>query len=59
LSLQIKYKEWREYLATSLPGASEGLQYKLIGGFSSAGLNVNNNFDNDNNGLAALRNFCD
>ena len=32
----------------------------VVGGFSAAGLNINNNnLDNENNGIGSLRNFCD
>jgi hypothetical protein len=51
----------------SLPGESEGFlrffsRWVFVGGFGSSGLNVNNNYNddnsNDNNGLAGLRKFC-
>jgi len=32
--------------------------FVVVGGFAPGGLNVNNNYDNDNNGVAALRKSC-
>jgi hypothetical protein len=50
-----------QQLVVSVFGASEGYRYRsfvVVGGFAPAGLNVNNNYDNDNIGVAALRKSC-
>lgn len=48
-------------IVVSISGAAEGHRYRpfvVVGGFGAAGLNVNNNYDNDNIAVAGLRKSC-